>query len=211
MNPTNRSNKMSAGPIFLDRGTRPGLYIKPSRVVTKGTGCRNCGSSRRAQSNPGVSRMPSSVNEAMPVISRKIQSQKAILANTAPDDMYGLPTREQKNTTRLYFEAPQLNDSNFDDIIGKINTPIAILFSTRHCGACKDFRATTWQEAYYTYKDKMSFFEFDCGVHTKKDKEHDATSHPTIVFYNKGQDVGSFLGHSHFQYFNDTIRRLNLF
>lgn len=132
--------------------------------------------------------------------------KRAIVPNTNPVPPNQI-VRPDANT-RQYYTAPQLTDDNWDSIISNISQPICILFSTKHCGACRDFRATTWQDAYWTYKDRMALFEFDCGMDTKQDKEHDALSHPTIVFYHKGKEVGTYLGHSIFQYFRDYVDRL---
>ena len=115
------------------------------------------------------------------------------------------------NTSKLpHFEAPRITDTNWDMIIKGIARPLIILFSTPYCGACRDFKATTWQEAYWRYNDKLVFFEFECTPVTKQDKEHDALSHPTVVIYHGGEEKGIYLGHSIFQYFEDYLKQLKL-
>lgn len=194
------SNTSTKGRTKMPMSPEAAKYMRAKVARMQGTLNPQSG---RLQTTPQTTTKTTSndMSEAL-----KQSLKRAIVPNTNPVPPNQI-VRPDANT-RQYYTAPQLTDDNWDSIISNISQPICILFSTKHCGACRDFRATTWQDAYWTYKDRMALFEFDCGMDTKQDKEHDALSHPTIVFYHKGKEVGTYLGHSIFQYFRDYVDRL---
>ena len=208
------SNISTKGRTKMPMSPEAAKYMRAKVARMQGTLNPQSG---RLQTTPQTATLNTS-NQMTEALKQSLK-QSLIAKNHVPTSNNGnIPTRTNpvspnqivrpNANTRQHYTAPQLTDDNWDSMISNISQPICILFSTKHCGACRDFRATTWQEAYWTYKDRMALFEFDCGMNTKQDKEHDALSHPTIVFYHKGKEVGTYLGHSIFQYFRDYVDRL---
>ena len=217
-------------------GTYPGIFQRQTPNTARSGGCRSCAKSKyKPTLNTSGNKMTLS-KEASGYLSSKarrmgiqpfnppIQTNsgsilkvtrtqaKSTLQNYDTDlhpTNTPVPQRiNPTNTKKLpHFDAPKIDDANWDKMVRSFNKPILILFSTPYCGACRDFKETTWQEAYWTYKDKVQMFEFECTPVTVQDKEHDALSHPTVVVYKDGKEVGVFLGHSIFQYFDDYLRR----
>lgn len=109
-----------------------------------------------------------------------------------------------------YFTAPAINDASFQRIIESSAKPIIVIFTTVGCGACKAVKDSAWQALHKNYKDQFDLYEFTCTEATKKDKEEDITGHPCMLFYNKGEQIGVYMGYSQYEYYVNYIKTLKI-
>lgn len=120
------------------------------------------------------------------------------------------PARQVQAAEAPSVNIPYVTDATFEQFVLKNPKPCIVLFSMLSCGSCSAMKSAVWPRLYQEHNRGFDFFEFVCTAETKTDKEHDATGHPTMLFFNKGEEIGVYLGFSQFEYYNNYIRSLRI-
>lgn len=137
-------------------------------------------------------------------------------AQSIPDRNISTDTPLQKAQQMLskekpfFFTAPTVDDSSFDQLVLKNPMPVIVLFTMPGCGACSSIKNGAWQTIHQNFKQKFMMYEFVCSKTTKTDKDHDVSGHPNMLFFNKGEEIGVYLGYSQYEYYANYIKGLHL-
>ena len=121
------------------------------------------------------------------------------------------PRHDEPSAIRIpekmtYFSPPLVNDDNWNEMVLQCEKPVAVVFTMVGCSACTSLKKTSIQVLKNHYRDSLEILEFQCSPQTVMDKELDATGHPSIIFFNKGVEVGVYLGYSQAEYYINYIR-----
>ena len=154
------------------------------------------------ESQPSITTIPRSA----PVGYRVATADSTVVV--APRQLTLAEKQARSQLAYQTFIAPALNDINYDEIVLNNTKPCIVLFSTRSCGSCTSLKMNAWQELYSNHKDQFDFYEFSCTENTKTDKNEDINAHPSLLFFNKGKCIGTYLGYSQYEYYANYIKTL---
>lgn len=109
-----------------------------------------------------------------------------------------------------WFVAPKVTDNTFERLVMEATRPVIVVFTIPSCSSCISLKNSALQALNYNFKDTWDIYEFVCGTDTKTDKDMDITGHPAMFFFNKGEEIGQYLGYSQYEYYASYIKSLKL-
>ncbi len=86
-----------------------------------------------------------------------------------------------------------LSDKNFEQEVLKSPQPVLVDFFAEWCGPCK-IQAPIIEELAEEYKDQIKVGVLDIDQSQEAANKYQVTSIPTLVIFNKGQEVERFMG-----------------
>ena len=91
------------------------------------------------------------------------------------------------------YQAPQINDDNFNELVAKSEIPVLVDFYADWCGPCKVL-APIINELAQEYEGKALVVKVNTERNPKLSQHFKIKSIPTIMFINKGQLVERYQG-----------------
>lgn len=181
---------------------RPGITY-PNRVVTS-----SCGHDHGKQAIPQpIVETTRVVQNNTPantptVIRHSVSNVRANTVQTSP--------AQNKSAATGFFTALTVNDQTFDRLVLQSSKPVIVVFTLPSCTACTSLKNSAWQALHHNFKEQFNMYEFVCSSQTLTDKEHDISGHPALLFFNKGEEIGVYLGYSQYEYYASYIKTLRL-
>jgi thioredoxin 1 len=86
-----------------------------------------------------------------------------------------------------------ITDQNFEEFVMKNEKPAVIDFFTTWCPPCK-MLAPIIEKLAEDYKEKVDFFKMDLDQSPMTGSKFQVDRIPTVIFFNKGEIVSSFIG-----------------
>lgn len=86
-----------------------------------------------------------------------------------------------------------ITDKNFEEIVLKNSKPVVIDFFTTWCPPCK-MLAPIFEKLAEEYVNKIDFMKMDLDQCPLTGAKFKIDRIPTVIFFNKGEMVSSFIG-----------------
>jgi thioredoxin 1 len=101
----------------------------------------------------------------------------------------------------------ELTDSNFDQEVNQSDKPVLVDFWADWCQPCK-MLAPTIEEIAYVYAGKVKVGKVDIDSNREVATNQQLSAIPTIILFNQGEPVRTFVGVTPKQEFTGEIDKL---
>lgn len=88
---------------------------------------------------------------------------------------------------------PYITDADFESKVLKSDKPVMLDFYAEWCGPCK-MAGPVLEKISNELKEKVTFFEIDVDQNPATSEKFGVMSIPTIILFNKGEEVGRKVG-----------------
>lgn len=87
-----------------------------------------------------------------------------------------------------------LKNASFNKEVKDSETPVIVDFYADWCGPC-NMMAPVFEQLSKEYEGRLKFAKIDVDTNQGISEEYNVRSIPTLIFFNKGEEIGRFMGY----------------